>query len=472
MTGARVSRDQVSRLPSGLIRLARLVAGIGLLSLAGAAAAGAVIHPAAATTALVAVSALLLLLKPDLAAVLAVAVLPFPAALPTNLSVIVSATDLLIVLALGGWLLQCVLLPESAARIPVLRPLRIPLAAYGAAMIISIALHPSFPALTTGLQRIELVVGGLLLGAGLVRVGRLRLSLELYLATASVLAVAAILGTGSEQFLGVQKNPAGGFIAAALLIAILVKPSPRWVLYAPILAVGLLATQSRGALVGALVAAAVGVFVVRSRERLRVLLGLSAMGALVVASYAYLPAAAQTRLLRFSESDDYAIRYREEFQADALDQFSAAPWTGVGVGNYVGGPRIPGITDPHQVLIFQLAEGGVPLLLAFLVLAIGSTWVVLRYSRRSPLAVAALTVQIATIVHAMADVYWVRGTPVPAWLLIGASLAVIGRARRADPLGLDWVSAAPSTARHRRTDEGDVGVPALRQSAAHGVPLA
>jgi len=430
----------------------RAVGAFGLLIAApAAAAAGAVFNPAAATAGLLIVGGVLLLLKPDVSAVLAVAALPFPVSIAPGLAVELSATDLLILLALVGWLLQEVLQPGRAARVRVLRSLRIPLAVYGAVMILGVVVHPSVPAVATALQRIALVIGGLLLGAGLVRMGRLRLSLELYLAAASVLAVGAMLDSGAGEILGGQKNPSGGFIAAALFIAILVKPSPRWILYAPVLTIGLLATQSRGALTAAFVAAGVSVVIVRFGDSLRLMITFVGVGILLLATYTFLPESAQVRLLRFTAGDDYAIRFREDFQADAWDQFVSAPWTGIGVGNYVGGPRLPGITDPHQVLIFQLAEGGVPLLLAFLLLAIGSAVVVLRQSRVSPLALAALCVQIATVVHALADVYWVRGTPTPAWMLIGASLAAVQLARRGDLLGREWARPRSTQPRHRRT---------------------
>jgi len=446
----------VSAVTIGSRRLGQIGSDIALLVVAPAVVgAGAVLRPTPAVVALIGATSLLLLLKPDVSAVLAVAVLPFPLGLPTGLPVELSATDALILLALAGWLLQAVLQPAQTTRARVLRPLRVPLAAYGAAMLLSIAVHPSVPAAVTALQRAELVIGGLLLGAGLVRIGRLRLSLELFLMAASLLAVAATLDTGAGEFLGVQKNPAGGFISAALFISIIVKPSRRWILYAPVLSIGLLASQSRGALAGALVGAALAVVVVRLRDRIRLLLGLVGVGALLYASYAYLPALDQARLLRFTGAEDYALQNRTDFQADALDQVSASPWTGVGVGNYLGGIRLPGISDPHQVLLFQLAEGGIPLLLAFLALIIGGAFVVMRHSRAAPIALAALAVQVATLVHALADVYWVRGTPTPAWLLIGATLAAVWRAERGDQLGLDWVPRSRGSARHRRTRRGN-----------------
>lgn len=402
--------------------------GAGLL-VAAAITAFAVGHPGLALVALAAAGAVVLFIKPDLVAVLAVALLPYPLDLPTGLPIDLSPTDALIALALAGWLVAGLLRPRREPRIHVLRSLGIPLLAYGAAMALTFVVHPSVPGAVTMFQRVGLVVGGLLLGAGLVRIGRLRLSLEIYLASASLLAVAAVVDSGDAAFLGVQKNPAGGFILAALFIAILVKPSPRWLLYTPVLAVGLLATQSRGALIGALVGIAVGIVVVRWRGRVRLMFATTGVLGLIVVAYSYLPAGAKERLLRTSGSNDNAIQDRTSFQADALDHFHSAPWTGVGIGNYTGGPRLPGILDPHQVVLFQLAEGGIPLLVAFSVLVLGGAFVVLRHSRSSPLALAALTVQVATVIHAMTDVYWVRGTPTPAWFLIGAALAVAIRAK-------------------------------------------
>ncbi|UZJ24952.1 hypothetical protein RHODO2019_00050 [Rhodococcus antarcticus] len=110
------------------------------------------------------------------------------------------------------------------------------------------------------------------------------------------------------------------------------------------------------------------------------------------------------------------------------------------MGSYTGGRRQPGIGDPHQVLYFQLAEGGVVLLVGFLVLVAVTLWVALRSAGRTPLAVAALAVQISTLVHALGDVYWVRGTPTMGFLLVGVSLAVVALDRQGDPRGLEWTT--------------------------------
>jgi O-antigen ligase len=381
-----------------------------------------------------------LFMRPVWAALGVLVVLPFPVSVVPGVGLQIGLSDLLVVVAVVGWGVQVLLNPPEGLRVRTVRPVSLGLVAYGAAAGLSLVVHPSQVGVITLVQRVIIVVGPLLVGALMVQSGRFRLALEGYLLSASILAVAAMASSGSEGFLGVQKNPAGGFLAAGLIIAVVVRPSRRWVLYAPVLAVGTLASQSRGALLGLIIGVGVTLLVVRFRERRRLVVAFGAAAAALVATFLSLSAGARSRLLDASSSTDFAVRYRDEFAADALDAFRAHPWIGVGVGSYTGGRRQPGIGDPHQVLYFQLAEGGVVLLVGFLVLVAVTFWVALRNAGRTPLAVAALAVQISTLVHALGDVYWVRGTPTMGFLLVGVSLAVVALDRQGDPRGLEWTT--------------------------------
>jgi len=85
-------------------------------------------------------------------------------------------------------------------------------------------------------------------------------------------------------------------------------------------------------------------------------------------------------------------------------------------------------TDPHDVVLLQAAEGGWAFAGSFVVLVLGGVLALIRL-RRVDLAPAALGVLIATVAHGLVDVYWVRGTPVLSWLLVGMVCAGAYRAR-------------------------------------------
>lgn len=430
-------------------RLAGWLAVLGVALVLGAAAA---IDPTSALLVLGALVLVLLMAKPTVAALLAVGTLPFPLALVPGAPLNISASDLLTVTAIAGWGLVRLLGPGhqrsphlAQARMHPVRPLALGLLGYAATATVSLVAHPTGDGVVAALQRALLLVGALILGGGLVRAGRLRHALEAYLLGASVLALGAVRYRGDELVLGVQKNPAGGFLCAGLVLVVLLRPA-RWYLYLPVLALGALAAQSRGALVGLVLGVAVTLLVVRYGERSKVVAGFGGAAMLGYLGFLNLPSQARTRLLNTSGSSDYAITYRQRFQADALDAFRGSPWWGVGVGNYTGGVREPLVGDPHQVVYLQLAEGGVVLLGGFVLLVGATVWVGFRYSRRTPLAAAALAVQVSTLTHALGDVYWVRGTPVLAFVLLGATLAAADFTARGDDRAREW---APARHRHR-----------------------
>jgi O-antigen ligase len=100
------------------------------------------------------------------------------------------------------------------------------------------------------------------------------------------------------------------------------------------------------------------------------------------------------------------------------------PLLGVGVGDYLtGDPTNDTVTtDPHNVLLLDAGEGGLPDLALFLVMLAGTGIVMLRRKRFSRWAGPALALQAAILTHGLVDVYWVRGTPVIGWLLVGMAL--------------------------------------------------
>jgi O-antigen ligase len=143
-------------------------------------------------------------------------------------------------------------------------------------------------------------------------------------------------------------------------------------------------------------------------------------------TFAFMPATAQERITtlsvgtRATTQGEWAIWYRDHYTRDAKRIIAEHPWTGVGVGNY-GAANSSGvipIDDPHNVLLLQAAEGGYVLAAGFVLIIAGSFWVLVKM-RKIDLAPVAAGVLVATAAHGLVDVYWVRGTPVLSWLLVG-----------------------------------------------------
>jgi hypothetical protein len=123
------------------------------------------------------------------------------------------------------------------------------------------------------------------------------------------------------------------------------------------------------------------------------------------------------------------VYFRDQYSEDAREIIREHPWTGVGVGNYVEATSFSVLrtNDPHQVILLQAAEGGYVLAASFVLLVVGAM-LVLRRTRHVDVGIAAAAVMASTVAHGLVDIYWVRGTPVLSWLLVGmacAGLAVV-----------------------------------------------
>jgi O-antigen ligase len=120
----------------------------------------------------------------------------------------------------------------------------------------------------------------------------------------------------------------------------------------------------------------------------------------------------------------YTVQLRTIYRHEGIALVKQHPFLGVGVGDYhTGDPTNQTVTtDPHNVLLLGAGEGGVPDLALFLLMLAGTGFVMLRRRRFSPWAAPALALQAAILTHGLVDVYWVRGTPVIGWLLVGMAL--------------------------------------------------
>ena len=217
-----------------------------------------------------------------------------------------------------------------------------------------------------------------------------------------------------------------------------------------VLAVGLLATQSRGGLL-ALVASALTALVVMRGRRAQIALGMALVAALAAAWFAATPAALQR-----VTSADQGGNGRSELWAVAGRMAADRPLTGVGLNNFRGTAREytrdvgtlrfaeliaerPRVV--HNVYLQQLAETGIP----GLVLLLGALALVVRCAREalrrfraagdrtgSAYAEALLVSLVAVVV---ASLFLSNGPDVRSWLLFGLAPALLLIARRVEDAG-------------------------------------
>lgn len=309
-----------------------------------------------------------------------------------------------------------------------LRPVGRPVAQYGFLMLALLVFHLSFGAFAKTGQRFELFLIPMVVGAFAALTNRHVVLLKAYVLGATALAVLWPFAHG----LG-QKNPTGQMIANAILLLIGFRALRRYAACLVALVPGLVLTGSRGAIVALLV----GIAVIAAFQRSRAAAVVGRALVVVVLGFAVfttLPAGVQSRLTTFSSGlgspGAASIYFRKQYQKDAEQIIRKHPWVGIGVGNYLAGDPfdLTQARDPHDVLLLQAAEGGYLFAASFVVL-IGGIVLALRRMRRVDLAPVAAGVMVATVVHGLVDVYWVRGTPMLSWLLVGMACGCFMRSR-------------------------------------------
>lgn len=373
-------------------------------------------------------------------AVLLGATLPFPASLVGH-SANIAASDIMLVLLFGLLVVDFVVgIDTDIWR--HLRPLLIAAFAYTAWMLVVLARHLSVEDLAQSVQRVELYLIPAAIGIKLARSKQVTALLRGYLVAATVLAALYPLTSTASSGAGVNKNPAGQFIANAILLVIALPALRRTFIWCvPILTLGLLWTQSRGSILAVAVGIIVLVLLSPGRERRRYLLMTGPIVLVALGAFALLPEEAKERNTDFSASSGTAaarsIEYRQQYADEAWQMIRAEPVFGVGIGGYQRGlPEIvrPTSSDPHQLLLLITAEGGYVMTVGFFILVLGA-FTICWWHRRSMYAPVACAITAATVGHGLVDVYWVRGTPIMGWLMMGfvlGSVSLDRGGRRAD----------------------------------------
>jgi hypothetical protein len=295
---------------------------------------------------------------------------------------------------------------------------------YLGTLSVTLAFNQYFRADFEWLHRVALVAGAVLVGAWLVSTGFHHLALRaLLLVTAliSVFAVAYSLSSGfaPAQPLGYQKNFIGSITATVLLVLLAAHKEFRlpvgWLRMAGVvIAAGLLASHSRGAMAGGVVGAFVWWFRRSSMSTPR-LRRLVVLGAVAISVFTVISIRNELRILSPYSSTSQRLQTEKATQRLWIEH----PFTGVGL-RFFKTPAYAGYQSPTNVFNEVLAEAGVFGLLGFVVFVFGSLRGLGR--RSGDLASAALCVVSARFVHGLFDIYWTGGTTGLVWIIAGMGL--------------------------------------------------
>jgi O-antigen ligase len=318
-------------------------------------------------------------------------------------------------------------LPYVPWRSPTLRRVLVAALGYSAVLLLTVLAHPASRSLIEVFHRASMVVGAVLIGAAVARLGKVQLALRVFLAAAAVISIVAAVDTLAHHFqpaypFGIQKNAAGELIVMALVIMLAVPrrvglPRPQTAVLSTILLVGLAASEARGAALALVAVFAIHLLRLRRRGgtsrivRMAPLL-LAASIILIgmsVVTYRDRDLSASTQqfnsLNTRLETYDYAIN--NVWKPHLLDG-SGLKWF-FAPGSPVGAP--------HNLVISELSEAGL-IGLAALVIFLA---VVLRSARRSSsnLGDAAFLVLVARLLEAMLGIFWTAGVGTLPFLVLG-----------------------------------------------------
>lgn len=323
-------------------------------------------------------------------------------------------------------------LPALAAT-PELRRLRgaaYAIAAYLALLLPGIAANPSTRAYLEWTHRLVMVGGSLLIGAWLVREHAERAALRLLTFVSCIIGVLAIEWTFTHGFdpaapQGWNKNFIGALLAA---VFVLVLAAPDAVhLAAPlrfgavvIVAGGLLSSQSRGAILAAVLGMLVA-FVLNPRAHsIRTWIFAVAV-AVTLATFAVISIHHQ---LTVDQSDltnsSLGVRFNVEHVTQKI--WRTSPFVGVGLKYFFTGHFGPYAFVPNNIIDNELAESGLIGLLGFAIFQVGVLVAAIR-RRGSPLVAAAVGVIAGKLLHGMVDIYWSAGVASLPFLILGIALA-------------------------------------------------
>jgi polysaccharide biosynthesis protein PslJ len=295
---------------------------------------------------------------------------------------------------------------------------------YQAILILVVLADPNRYDIVEWFHRLSYLGGSVLVGWTIANYGRARPALRLFLWGSSVLALISIEQAFATHFQpaqwgGYQKNSIGAVMWVAVVVAQL---RPAWTglgrtearIAKYVCFAGLLASQSRQAIISLILAIAVATFLnpdVRRRSKM-VLLGCLP---LVVALYYSFSLAARDN----PKFNSVAIRFSQI--GDALNVWHQSPLLGKGMRFY-DLPQYLSVTAPPNVVIDNLASTGIVGSLAFCYLV----YMTMSTMNRLPRAFGTLglVILLGHYVDGLFDIFWIGANMIPPLLIAGMSLGV------------------------------------------------
>lgn len=275
-------------------------------------------------------------------------------------------------------------------------------------------------------HEIVLVLGSLVVGFVIGREGHARLALGLYVAICWVLAVAAIFTTMTNGFgpvyLGeLHKNALGAVLMIGTIIAF---ANPPWLGWRPwfaytsfaVFGLGMLAAQSRQAIVGALI----GVLVVGLRPRFHNGKRSRLMWLILIPVSYFVVSAVQEQL----ESGDQfnSANQRLTWYDDSIRVWLQSPLFGVGHRWWITGHTGYAGFQPPNVELEVLTTVGILGLVGFFALFGAAFWILAKMN--PAYGTLALAVVVGRFAQAQFDIYWVAGHASILWLIAGICVGV------------------------------------------------
>lgn len=391
-------------------------------------------------------------------AVLATMVLP--QALLTPGGTQVALADLLLLVALGAWLVATAA-GASTGRLPVRNGLIIAALLFVAVNVESLAWSDR-PAETVKftIQLFEIVVIFPLVFASLPRsLDVIERGFVTFIAVTCGLALVFMAGLAPQIPGAPGKNTVGTFLAAGVVMAYALTLAERsfrfkLLLYTALAVdvIGLVATTSRGSVLGALVALVAMSFLLHRRRAITVGIVL-VLGVGFVAIHG--TDSRDERSIAINGSYDTRTVRAYSFR-NAREKIEERPFLGSGAGTYqdfIQELELP-LPDPNNMFLLTWAEIGLVGLLALLCLLWQYARLLLAVRHLpgaySTTAVGAGCVTLSLLVHFQFDVTWTRGTSSLGFAMMGLMLAV----QRLSPASAD--ERAPDRVRSQPA----IGMPA------------